>query len=208
MTSLLLGIGLLSLAMIAFEASWPGNAGQRRLRLGWRLDLGYWFFTVLITKPIAQIAVVVALAPLVVLTGSESFEVLLKGHGPIGRQPPFLQVAQMIVLIDFIGYWLHRAFHQRKLWPFHAIHHSSVELDWLAAARVHPINDILNKSLQAMLLVALGYKPVLLAGTLPFFTVYAIFLHANVKWSFGPLRAVLASPCFHRWHHAAVKEGG
>ena len=114
----------------------------------------------------------------------------------------------MIVLIDFIGYWLHRAFHQRKLWPFHAIHHSSVELDWLAAARVHPVNDILNKSLQAMLLVALGYKPVLLAGTLPFFTVYAIFLHANVKWSFGPLRAVLASPCFHRWHHAAVKEGG
>lgn len=134
MTSLLLGIGLLSLAMIAFEASWPGNAGQRRLRLGWRLDLGYWFFTVLITKPIAQIAVVVALAPLVVLTGSESFEVLLKGRGPIGRQPPFLQVAQMIVLIDFIGYWLHRAFHQRKLWPFHAIHHTA-PLSWIGSPR-------------------------------------------------------------------------
>ena len=82
-----------------------------------------------------------------------------------------------------------------------------MELDWLSAARVHPVNDIANKSLQAMIIVALGYAPVLLAGALPLFTAYAIFLHANVSWNFGALRFVLASPRFHRWHHAAAEEG-
>jgi len=32
---------------------------------------------------------------------------------------------------------------------------------------------------------------------------YAIFLHANVSWDFGPVRLVLASPTFHRWHHSS-----
>jgi sterol desaturase/sphingolipid hydroxylase (fatty acid hydroxylase superfamily) len=201
MTSVLIGLGILSVAMILLETVWPGIAGQRRLRRGWLLDVIYWLFTALITKPIAKVAVVVALVPLLLLTGSGSFETLLKGRGPLGQQSPLMQAAQMIVVIDLVGYWLHRAFHGKRLWPFHAIHHSSVELDWLSAARVHPVNDSANKSLQAMIVVALGYAPALLAGALPFFTAYAIFLHANVSWDFGPLRAILASPRSYRWHH-------
>jgi len=207
MTSVLIGLGILSAAMIPLETLWPGIAAQRRLRRGLLLDLVYWFFTALITKPVAKIAVVVTLAPLLFLTGSGSFETLLQGRGPLGGQPPWMQALQMIVVIDFVGYWLHRAFHRKRLWPFHAIHHSSVELDWLSAARVHPVNDIGNKISQATIIVALGYAPVLLAGALPFFTAYAIFLHANVRWDFGPLRAVLASPRFHRWHHTSAEEG-
>lgn len=207
MISVLIGLGILSAAIIPLETIWPGVAAQRRLRCGWLLDLFYWFFTALITKPVAKVAVVVALAPLLLLTGSGSVETLLKGRGPLGRQQPLMQAVQMIVVIDFVGYWLHRAFHGRKLWPFHAIHHSSAELDWLSAARVHPVNDIANKCLEAVILMALGYAPVLLAGTLPFFTAYAIFLHANVEWDFGPLRTLLASPRFHRWHHTAAEEG-
>jgi len=167
----------------------------------------YWFFTALITKPIAQVAVIVTLAPLLWLTGSSSFESLLRGHGPFGRQPPLLQAVQMLIVIDFVGYWLHRAFHSAKLWRVHAIHHSSAELDWLSAARLHPLNDIVNKRIQAMTVVALGYAPALLAGALPLFTAYAIFLHANVSWDFGPLRALLASPRCHRWHHTSAEQG-
>jgi sterol desaturase/sphingolipid hydroxylase (fatty acid hydroxylase superfamily) len=92
-------------------------------------------------------------------------------------------------------------------WPFHAIHHSSTDLDWLSAARVHPVNDIVNKAAQAAIVVALGYSPLLLAGTLPFFTFYAILQHANVSWDFGPLRKVFASPRFHRWHHTSAPDG-
>ncbi len=38
-------------------------------------------------------------------------------------------------------------------------------------------------------------------------TLYAIFVHANVRWDFGPLRALIATPRFHRWHHTSQAEG-
>ena len=101
---------------------------QRRFRRGWLLDIVYWFFTALITKPIAKIGVAIVLLPLLLISGAGSFENMLKGHGPLGRQSPIAQAVQMVILIDFIGYWLHRAFHGERLWLFHAIHHSSVEL--------------------------------------------------------------------------------
>ncbi|HYT56044.1 MAG TPA: sterol desaturase family protein [Verrucomicrobiae bacterium] len=128
-SSLLMGLAILSIALIPLEIMWRGVARQRRFRRGWLLDVVYWFFTALITKPISKVAVVMVLLPLLLLTGYGSFENLLKGHGPLGRQSPLAQSVQMIILIDFIGYWLHRAFHGKQLWAFHAIHHSSVELD-------------------------------------------------------------------------------
>jgi sterol desaturase/sphingolipid hydroxylase (fatty acid hydroxylase superfamily) len=35
----------------------------------------------------------------------------------------------------------------------------------------------------------------------PVLTLMAILVHANVDWDWGPLRAVIVSPRFHRWHH-------
>jgi sterol desaturase/sphingolipid hydroxylase (fatty acid hydroxylase superfamily) len=206
MMPLLAGLGILSVLFIPLEVLSPGLPRQRRLRRGRFLDLAYWFVAALMTRPITKVAVVIALLPLL-LTETGSFESLLRGHRSLSRQSPLAQVIQMIVLIDFVGYWLHRAFHGKPLWLFDVIHRSSIELDWLSAARVHPINDILNKTLQTAIVVAFGYAPALLAGVLPIFTVYAIFLHANVPWDFGPLHAVLASPRFHRWHHASGREG-
>ena len=31
---------------------------------------------------------------------------------------------------------------------------------------------------------------------------YNLFIHSNLRWTFGPLRYVLVSPVFHRWHHS------
>ena len=47
----------------------------------------------------------------------------------------------------------------------------------------------------------------MLAAFVPFLTFYALLLHANVTWSYGPLRFVIASPVFHRWHHTTEEEG-
>jgi sterol desaturase/sphingolipid hydroxylase (fatty acid hydroxylase superfamily) len=52
-------------------------------------------------------------------------------------------------------------------------------------------------------LILLGFQPGTVAAYLPFLTFYAIFVHANVRWDFGPLRYVIATPAFHRWHHSA-----
>jgi sterol desaturase/sphingolipid hydroxylase (fatty acid hydroxylase superfamily) len=98
-------------------------------------------------------------------------------------------------------YWMHRLFHGRRLWRFHAVHHSSVDLDWLSAVRLHPVNDALMRIAGAVPLLALGFAPVAIVGIAPVVTVMAILVHANLDWDWGPLRGVLASPRFHRWHH-------
>jgi len=207
MISLIIALALLSLVMVPFEQKWPAVPSQPRFRRGWRLDLVYWFFTTLITKPVSRVVVAIVLLPVLKLSGSGSFEKLLEGFGPLGHQPRLDQALQMIILIDFVGYWLHRWFHAARLWRFHAIHHSSVDLDWLSAARVHPVNDIVNKAVEAAVVVSLGYSPLLLGGVLPFFIIYAILQHANVIWDFGRLKKVFASPKFHRWHHTSAQAG-
>ena len=50
-------------------------------------------------------------------------------------------------------------------------------------------------------LVVLGFAPVAVAAIVPVLTVMAIMLHANLDWDYGPLRTIVASPRFHRWHH-------
>jgi sterol desaturase/sphingolipid hydroxylase (fatty acid hydroxylase superfamily) len=37
---------------------------------------------------------------------------------------------------------------------------------------------------------------------------HSAFVHANLNWSLGPLRYVIAGPVFHRWHHTAADKGG
>jgi sterol desaturase/sphingolipid hydroxylase (fatty acid hydroxylase superfamily) len=96
---------------------------------------------------------------------------------------------------------MHRAFHGRRLWRFHAVHHSSVDLDWLSAVRLHPVNDALMRIAGTLPVLALGFAPVAVAGIAPLLTLMAILVHANLDWDWGPLRWALASPRFHRWHH-------
>ena len=129
-----------------------------------------------------------------------------QGFGPLAAQPLALQAIEVYLLADFIAYWTHRLFHRGKWWPFHAVHHSSEHLDWLSAVRVHPVNDLVNKLLQASPLLLLGFNPMVTLSTAPFFTLYAIFLHARVDWDFGPLRWIIATPVFHRWHHSRQAE--
>jgi sterol desaturase/sphingolipid hydroxylase (fatty acid hydroxylase superfamily) len=116
-------------------------------------------------------------------------------------------VAEVLLLGDLVGYWVHRLFHGRRLWRFHAVHHGSKDLDWLSAVRLHPVNDVVSRVAQVIPVLLLGFPPMILAAYVPFLTFWAIFLHANVPWSFGPLRYVIASPAFHRWHHTSEEEG-
>jgi sterol desaturase/sphingolipid hydroxylase (fatty acid hydroxylase superfamily) len=122
-------------------------------------------------------------------------------------QPLALQILEVLVATDLTGYWIHRAFHKRPLWRIHAVHHSSERLDWLAASRVHPLNEMITRMLQAAPLVLAGFDPRVVAAAVPLLTFHAIFIHADVTWDFGPLRYLVSSPRFHRWHHASEVEG-
>lgn len=205
---LFLGFLIVGAGMVLIERLWPARRGQPLLRRGFWTDVAYWVFTPLVTRAISRIGVIAALLILFLLLGWRlDKEAIMAGYGPIGAQPPLLQAIELIILLDLTGYWMHRLFHHRRLWRFHAIHHSSEDLDWLSAVRLHPVNDVLNRTVPAVVMVLLGFSPVALAGALPFFALYAILLHANVTWDFGPLRSVIASPAFHRWHHTGEAEG-
>src|SRR5262249_30149291 len=67
--------------------------------------------------------------------------------------------------------------------------------------------DVVARVAQAIPILLLGLPPTILAAYVPFLTFWAIFIHANVPWSLGPLRYVIASPAFHRWHHTSEEEG-
>jgi sterol desaturase/sphingolipid hydroxylase (fatty acid hydroxylase superfamily) len=208
----LLVFTLLTIFFSALERLFPSIPGQKRWRRGVRTDLIYWLVTPLIFKPIGRAITGVALFVLAVLLqgGHDRASIVAwiqQGHGPLGRLPSGLQGLLALLTADFVGYWAHRAFHGQRLWRFHAVHHSSVDLDWLASVRVHPVNEFANGTMHAVVLVGLGFRPQVLAGVIPFFTAYAILLHANVSWSFGPLKYLFASPVFHRWHHTSQAEG-
>jgi sterol desaturase/sphingolipid hydroxylase (fatty acid hydroxylase superfamily) len=177
------------------------------LRRGFATDVGYWVFTPFVTKATTRLAVIAGLVPVALLIyGRVDAAQLQAGFGPAARLPLWQQAGLMLIIADFIGYWMHRLFHGRRLWRFHAIHHSSVDLDWLSSVRVHPVNDAVMRVASALPLVALGFAPLALAGIVPILTLMAVLVHANLDWDFGPLRAVIASPRFHRWHHTDERE--
>jgi len=48
-----------------------------------------------------------------------------------------------------------------------------------------------------------GVSPDIFLVVGPFDIITSCLVHANLNWTFGPLRYVVASPVFHRWHHVA-----
>ena len=184
----------------------PSQPGLLRRR-GLRTDLAYWFVTPLVTKSISQIGLALILI-VIYRQNADGIRAMLAARDTLlAGQPLGVQALEMLVMGDFIGYWMHRWFHGRHLWKFHAIHHCSRDLDWLSAVRLHPVNDWLSRWVQASALVVLGFSPAAIAVYVPFLTFYAVFIHANVSWGFGKLGWLVASPKFHRWHHTSEDEG-
>lgn len=126
---------------------------------------------------------------------------------PMEGQPFWLQCLAVLVIQDVMLYWLHRAFHCRFAWPFHAVHHSPRVLDWTTLTRFHPVNNLLEFALVDVAVILCGFNPHAVIALVPFNLVYSAMVHANLNWTFGPLRYVLASPVFHRWHHTTQDEG-
>ena len=125
----------------------------------------------------------------------------------IARQPGGLQICEALVLSGLGAYWGHRAAHTVPfLWRFHKVHHSIQEMDWLAAGRLHPVDQAFTRSCAVLPLYAFGFTRATFGAFLVFTTFQALFIHANVRLRFGPLRWLLATPEFHHWHHANEPE--
>jgi sterol desaturase/sphingolipid hydroxylase (fatty acid hydroxylase superfamily) len=208
--SLVVGLVVLSGVFWAVERWRPSLPGQRRCRTDTWTDIGYWFFTPIVTKVATRVALGIVFIAIAISQGV-TLETLRQTAASrrtwVSSLPVGTQILLTLFLADVLAYWAHRLFHGRMLWRFHAIHHSSRTVDWLSSVRLHPVNDALARIIQVLPLYALGFNGAVLAGAVPFLTFYALLLHANVSWTYGPLRYVIASPAFHRWHHTSEEEG-
>jgi sterol desaturase/sphingolipid hydroxylase (fatty acid hydroxylase superfamily) len=132
---------------------------------------------------------------------------LTHGYGPLASMPVWAQAAIIFIVSDFLLYWIHRFFHGKSLWPFHAIHHSSPHVDWLSTYRFHPVNIWLSFTLVDSLVMLVGFSPTATVLMTSFNMIYSAMVHANLNWTFGPFKYLFTSPVFHRWHHTSQAEG-
>jgi sterol desaturase/sphingolipid hydroxylase (fatty acid hydroxylase superfamily) len=106
-------------------------------------------------------------------------------------------------------YWGHRWSHEIPfLWRFHSIHHSAGEVDFLVNTRAHPLDMVFGRFCGLVPLYVLGLGgPAATSGSLVpvvvtlIGTVWGFFIHANLRWRFGPLEWLVSTPAFHHWHH-------
>ena len=155
--AIVIGFIVLTIAFRLIELTRPKDKRLAWFRAGYFTDLAYWGFTPLVTRFVTGVAVAVAAAPIAyLLWGRIDRDLIMHGWGPAANLPLWAQAIGLLVAGDFIGYWTHRAFHRGLLWRFHAMHHSSRDLDWLSAVRLHPVNDALTRLASAVPLLLTG----------------------------------------------------
>jgi sterol desaturase/sphingolipid hydroxylase (fatty acid hydroxylase superfamily) len=120
------------------------------------------------------------------------------------RSLPFVVELLVLVLVaDFVQYWLHRAYHQVPLlWRFHAVHHSIEHMDWLAGSRMHMVEVLITRTLVLAPIVVLGFDKAVIDAYIVLVGFQAVLNHSNVSVPLGPLARVIVTPNFHHWHHS------
>jgi sterol desaturase/sphingolipid hydroxylase (fatty acid hydroxylase superfamily) len=172
-------------------------------------DMFYWLLMpqVRIASRLVAIALVVGLAFVFGVTYDAAY---FEGYGPIARQPTWLIVIELLLLMDVSTYWTHRLFHTVPgLWRFHALHHSAHQVTWSTTGRVHPLNEMANYLSTVVPWALIGFPVNVVLPIAPAIIFFALFAHA--EWSdtaFGPFSKIFVSPRLHRWHHTHSNEGG
>ena len=176
---------------------------QPFLRKGFVTDLLFFFGQYMLFTAAAVGVISWAVTPV------DAFSAAAALRRTFGALPMWAQVAIVLGLGDFVAYWGHRLQHRVDfLWRFHAVHHTNEEIDWLAAHREHPLDGLYTQTLINLPAVALGFDVAAVLGVAAFRSLWAIFIHSNVRVPLGPLKYVVGSPNIHRWHHARDRDVG
>ncbi|HEX3105781.1 MAG TPA: sterol desaturase family protein [Terriglobales bacterium] len=196
----LLDMLLMALIYVPLERIWPQYPEQGTFRKDWVLDVVYFMSTHL---PI-QILSFMVLLPATLATKYLGIPVL---QHSIARLPWLLQFFFAVVVADICEYFIHLALHKVPfLWRFHAIHHSSKALDWIAGSRSHFVDDTLVRGFILVPLM-LGFSQGIIFAYLIFVTLHATWTHCNFRLSARWLEKFLVMPRYHHWHHTSQKEG-
>ena len=176
------------------------HAGRPRTEL--LSDLGFYFISSLL--PAALLAVPLAL---VAVAGQRFLPDAVPAT--LGALPLWAKLLLGLFIGEVGTYWGHRLSHESPwLWRYHAVHHSTEQLYFLANTRTHPVDMVVTRLFGLTPLYLLGLAGPGAAGSaapvllLLIGTVWGFFIHANLRWRFGPLEWLVATPAFHHWHHS------
>jgi sterol desaturase/sphingolipid hydroxylase (fatty acid hydroxylase superfamily) len=202
-----IAMGIVFALLTRWSACNPGRVWWHKREIV--TDVCYWFLIPLAARFVRIGLMVMGAAYLYGIHGTEALVKFYdNGFGPLAQMPLWAQAITFLVVSDFLLYWFHRLYHGAAMWKYHAVHHSSQELDWISAARFHPVNILLGSVLVDVALLLAGISPNVMLWVGPFTTASSAFVHANLNWTLGPFKYVIASPVFHRWHHTAADRGG
>jgi ornithine lipid hydroxylase len=119
--------------------------------------------------------------------------------------PIWVQAVLMIMVVDFLRYWLHRAAHQTDtLWRLHAVHHSVEQLYWLNTARFHLLEKAMQMTLDSLPFLLMAVDPTVLALYYIAYAANGFFQHCNIEVRYGFLNYIVGSAETHRWHHSRI----
>lgn len=174
-----------------------GVERQRVFRKEFAVDLGYFFINGLVASTAVAFPLALAAA------AAHRFMPWTLLHA-IASVPFWPKLVIAILVAETGFYWGHRLTHEIPfLWRFHAVHHSAEELDYLSSTRAHPIDIVFTRLCGYVPLYVFGLAQGSAAPALIVIigTIWSFFIHANVRFRFGWLEWVIATPGFHRWHH-------
>lgn len=177
-----------------------GRREQRTLRPEWRTDLAYFFMS----HVLVQFILILVTASATRVSAWVAFPAVQQA---IQSLPVWAQFLLAVFCADLAQALLHRAYHNfPPLWRFHAVHHSSREMDWLAGSRIHFVELILTRGAVLLPLIALGFAPGAINAYVILVGLQAVLAHANLGLNFGFLEYLLVLPRYHHWHHARDRD--
>ena len=196
----LAGAGLVFAALSRLS---PCNQGRPWWeKRGLATDLAYWIFVPIFTRYLRiWVTVTFTVWLFHISDGQKIADFYANGHGPVAALPLWFQAVLYLVGTDFMLYWSHRVFHQG----------ASVEISRGASCDAGPGLDQRGAVSSAQSHVrgcgrryrstSVRHLAQIFVVMGPVNTITSCLVHANLNWTFGPLRHVIASPVFHRWHH-------
>jgi sterol desaturase/sphingolipid hydroxylase (fatty acid hydroxylase superfamily) len=153
-----IAFGIIFGVLTHWSACNPGRPWWRKREIV--TDICYWFLIPLAARFVRIGFMVMGAAYIYGIHGADALiNFYDDGFGPLAKMPLWAQAVTFLVVSDFLTYWIHRGFHGGGLWKYHAVHHSSEELDWISAARFHPVNIFFGTVLVDAGLLLAGISP-------------------------------------------------
>jgi sterol desaturase/sphingolipid hydroxylase (fatty acid hydroxylase superfamily) len=109
----------------------------------------------------------------------------------------------LLILQDFMFYWLHRVDHYCRLfWAVHVTHHSSEEFNFTVGFRSSVFQPV-YRFIYYIPLALIGFKAIDIVFIYAATQIYGILIHTKTVGKLGFLEWFMSTPSHHRVHHGS-----